>query len=305
MRPIWTVLLYVMAVFVVGALLAPWLYWGTQALASHHAFFQTFAHQPFHRFISRSVLGTALAGLWPVARYSRIQGWREAGLWRAPQSWRHLLHGAFLGFASLATIAFLAIAFEVRKWNALISARHMEESIWHALLAAIVVAFLEEIMFRGVLFTALRKGHTRLTALFASSVIYAVVHFFKVVPWHEPVAWYSGLQVLAQMMQGFVDPQMLVPQFFVLLLVGIILALGFEKTGALWFSIGAHAGWIFWLKIYGVLTVENSSRLLSFWGTSRLTDGWFAALVLLGLALILWDRTQPRLRTRTADVHLN
>ena len=305
MRPIWTVLLYVTAVFSAGALIAPWLYWSAEAMAHHAIGLSEAAGEPFHRYISRAILGSALLGLWPVARYSGIRTWREVGLWRSPGRWGQLGRGAFLGFISLALIAFLALLFDVRRWNPRITMRHMEESVLRALIAALVVAVLEELIFRGVLFGALRKGHTRITALLVSSGIYALVHFFKAVHWQQPLTWHSGLQVLGQMLVGFIDLPSLIPQFFVLFLAGMILALGFEKTGALWFSIGAHAGWIFWLKIYGVLTVENSPKLLSFWGTSKLTDGWFAALVLLGTAVILWERRPITATMQTSDVRVS
>ena len=91
------------------------------------------------------------------------------------------------------------------------------------------------------------------------------------------------------MLQGMVDPRALAPGFFVLLLAGVILGLAYQKTNALWFSIGAHAGWIFWLKIYGLFTVEHSTGFARLWGSSKLTDGWIAAVVLLIGAVLLWD----------------
>jgi membrane protease YdiL (CAAX protease family) len=300
MRSVWTVFFYVTCVFVAGALLAPWLYWSAQALAPAGRVFGFLAQQPFHRFVLRSILGLALLGLWPVARYAGIRTWRDLGFWWGRRSFRQLWLGAFLGFVSLALIAFFALLFGVRQWNTAISARHLGESLVRALLAAVVVAFLEEILFRGVLFGTLKRGHSAAMALFGSSSIYAIVHFFRIVEWHGPLTWHSGLQTLALMMQGFIDPQLLVPKFLVLLLAGMTLALAFERTEALWFSIGAHAGWIFWLKIYGVLTVPQSSRLVSFWGTSKLTDGWFAAMVLLVPTLLLWDSR----RTRTSHVRV-
>ena len=299
MRSVRTVFFYVIFVFAGGALIAPWLYWGIQASGSAVGIFGFFAAQPFHRFVLRSILGLALLGLWPVARHSGIRTWRDLGFWWGPRSFRQLFLGGFLGFVSLALIAFFALLFEARHWNTALSTRHLAESMVRALLSAGVVAFLEEILFRGVLFGALKRGHSAAVALFGSSGIYAIVHFFRIVEWHGPLTWHSGLQTLALMMQGFIDPQSLVPRFLVLLLAGMILALAFEKTEALWFSIGAHAGWIFWLKIYGVLTVPQSSSLVSFWGTSKLTDGWFAAMVLLIPTLLLWER-----RTRTSHVRM-
>jgi len=301
MRPIWIVLIYVSSVFVLGALLAPWLYWSAQAAAPLGPLFRYFADSPFHRYVLRSILGVALLGIWIVSRYAGIRSWRDLGFATHRRSGREFGTGLLLGFVSLAVVAILAVLFGARHWNTAVTASRIQESMARALVAAVVVSLIEETLFRGVLHGTLRRGHHWATALFCSSGIYAIVHFFKLVEWTEPLTWYSGLQLLGRMMQGFLDLEMLIPPFLVLLLVGMILALGFERTGSLWFSIGAHAGWIFWLKIYGVVTAPNGSRLVSFWGTSKLTDGWFAAIVLMVPLFVLWDSK----RLRTANIPID
>src|SRR3954463_1310955 len=158
MRPVWTVLLYVTGVFAAGALFAPWWSRITQALAPRASVFHDLAQQPFQRFVIRSILGFALLGLLPVARYSGIRSWREVGLWWERRSLRELGAGAFVGFASLALIAFFALLFGARNWNPSMANRHLGESILRALIAACAVAVLEEILFRGVLFGVLRRG---------------------------------------------------------------------------------------------------------------------------------------------------
>jgi membrane protease YdiL (CAAX protease family) len=83
---------------------------------------------------------------------------------------------------------------------------------------------------------------------------------------------------------------LLVPGFLSLALAGVILGLAFQWTGELSASIGIHAGWIFWLKYYGLVTKSAPGADVWFWGTRKLTDGWLAfvaivvVLALLGLA---------------------
>ncbi len=216
------------------------------------------------------------------------------GLWRSPRAGRQFAQGLLIGFLSLAVVALLALAFEARAWKTHLSPGLLSENLVNAALTALAVGTLEEILFRGALFSGLRRGEQWLSALLASSVFYALVHFFKRVEWMQQIRWYSGVELLGQMLHGFIEPQSLIPGFIVLLLVGIILALAYQRTGALWFSMGAHAGWIFWLRLYGALTVEHSAARESFWGTSKLTDGWVTALVLLVPLLLLWDSTRLR-----------
>jgi hypothetical protein len=79
---------------------------------------------------------------------------------------------------------------------------------------------------------------------------------------------------------------LLVPGFFNLALAGALLGLAYQRTGNLYFSIGLHAGWIFWLKSYGAFTAAAPGASEWFWGTSKMIDGWLAFFVLaLMLAL--------------------
>ncbi|MCX6896715.1 MAG: hypothetical protein NTZ16_14740 [Verrucomicrobia bacterium] len=95
------------------------------------------------------------------------------------------------------------------------------------------------------------------------------------------VTWLSGLQLLPPMLAGFVDAQKLLPGFFSLTVAGALLALAYQRTGGLYFSIGLHAGWIFWLKSYGFLTATAPGANAWFWGTGKLIDGWLAFFILL------------------------
>jgi len=300
MRPIGTVLIVVVTVFVGGALIAPWLYWSAQMSADLSPWFAELAKQPFHRFVHRSLLGLAIPGLGFIAWQNGLTSWRDLGMRRSPLAGRQFAAGAVLGFVSLAIAGLLALIFDARRWNSDLSPSLLGGSIASAMASALVVSTLEEVLFRGALFGGLRRGTQWTAALLASSAVYALVHFFKNVDWIKPIRWDSGLQVLAQMLEGMIDPHALAPGFFVLLLAGVILGLAYQKTNALWFSIGAHAGWIFWLKIYGLFTVEHSVGLAPLWGTSKLIDGWVAAVVLLVPAVLLWDSN----RLRTSNVRV-
>ena len=82
------------------------------------------------------------------------------------------------------------------------------------------------------------------------------------------------------MLGGFLDFYALVPGFFSLTLVGVLLGLAYQRTGNLYFSIGLHAGWIFWLKIFGAFTADVPHTAAWFWGTGKMIDGWLAFFVL-------------------------
>src|SRR6185295_13006396 len=195
--------------------------------------------------------------------------------------------GFVLGFASLAVLAIIALAA-----GTLILVSELAQpgqKILEAALAAVVVAIMEEALFRGLLFGALRKSMHWLAALVISSVIYAGVHFLQNVKVNGPVTWLSGLEMLPQMMRGFGNWHEVVPGFLNLTLAGLVLGVAYQRTGNLWFSIGMHAGWIFWLKSYGILTRETAGINQWVWGTSKMFNGWLALPILLAaLAALIY-----------------
>jgi membrane protease YdiL (CAAX protease family) len=158
-----------------------------------------------------------------------------------------------------------------------------------------VVAVLEEILFRGAVFGALRKVFHWAFALVLSSMIYAIVHFMEPAKLIGTVTWLSGLELLPRMLGGFTNLHAIFPGFLNLTFAGILLGWAYQRTGDLYFSIGLHAGWIFWLKSYGALTAEVPGATTWWWGTSRLIDGWFALPVLaVTLRLFLLMPIGPR-----------
>ena len=277
MRPLQALGIYIVAVFLGGALLAPWLYWLAQATAHD---FPGLAQQPFHRFVNRSLLILALAGVWPLLRALGATSVNEIGLARPTAHWPALVRGLLLGFASLALVASVALAAGGRAFHQPNDAMQLAEKLLRAVLSAMMVAVIEETLFRGGIFGSLRRAFHWPLALVASSMIYAILHFLESANYNAPVTGMSGLELLPRMMSGFANREQIVPAFFTLTLAGALLALAYHRTGSLYFSIGLHAGWIFWLKSYRVFTVDVPSANAWLWGTGKMIDGWLAFGVL-------------------------
>jgi membrane protease YdiL (CAAX protease family) len=277
MRPLSALVIYIVVVFIGGALLAPWLWW----LAQNGA--QTFpgiAAAPFHRFVDRSFLILALAGLWPLLRSLGATSRREIGLVPPYGQFKKFFGGLALGFFSLAVVAGMAVGFHDRVLVENLGAHKMVGTICGAVGAAAAVATLEAILFRGGVFGGLRKFIYWPIALVISSAIYALAHFFQRAEFTGTITWHSGLELLPSMLRGFADFHALVPGFFNLTLAGILLGLAYQRTGNLYFSIGLHAGWIFWLKTYGTFTADAPGAKIWFWGGGKMIDGWLAFFVL-------------------------
>ncbi len=280
MRAAGLLLSYVVGVFAGGALLAPWLFHLAQWAAGEFPALHGLTSQPFHRYVNRSLLVTALAGLWPLLRALQLADRRALGLVSPLTARRPLALGLALGFGSLLLAAVLMALAGVRGFNTSLAAPVLLKLLVTATLSAVAVALLEEVIFRGVVFGALRRVWPLWPALLASAALYSAVHFLARVEHTGPIVWDSGLALLPRMMAGLVTPEALVPAALTLLLGGVALGLAYQRTGNLWFAIGLHAGWVFWLKVFKTVTSPGPSAGNAFWGTEKLLDGWLACLIM-------------------------
>jgi hypothetical protein len=290
---------YLGGVFLGSALLAPWLYWFVEALAPRSPLLASLASKPFHRYVSRLLMVLALVGLWPLLRKLGLNSARDLG-WRSPRTaWKETAQGFGFGFVSLALVTVVGLIAGGREIAFERGAEEWTRHLINAGLAAVLVATLEELLFRGALLGALSRTATWWLAASVSSGIYALVHFFKRTSSPPEVEWWTGLAVLGQMLGGFVALSDLVPGFATLFLAGAILAWSRRQYGHILFAVGLHAGWIFWLKSYGFVTRPVAGSSTAWWGTARLYDGWFAFAMVASLAAALsWLWRRPNTEAR-------
>ncbi len=292
MNPVRTLSVYLAAVFAGGAALAPWLYRGVQQLAPDSGI----AHQPFHRYVNRCLLVGAVLGLFPLVRSLGIRSWASLGWVMPTQEFRRLTTGLTLGFASLALAAAVPLMAGVRALQFEAPILELLRHLLNAALSAVVVAVLEELLFRGAVFGALRRVHGFTLAALLSSALYSLVHFFDRPPAPEIIGAWTGWVTLGAMLHGFTEMDQLLPGFLSLAVAGWVLSWCREQTGSLTVGIGLHAGWIFWLKSFGFLTRDTHNPGTSaFWGTAKLYDGWPTCGILIAVALMVWARPKiPR-----------
>lgn len=305
MRPLGILAIYLFVVFVGGALLAPWIHaivvWG----AHFSDFFKLLEDNPFHRFVNRSLLIIALCGLWPFFKALGVRRASDVGLETDPRILKDLLKGMGIALGSLTVLVGIGWLLGVQHPRTDIAISKVLQSISLTIISGLFVGFLEEILFRGALFGALRKTMPWVTALVLSSAFYAVVHFFQRPASPTPVEWDSGLVVLARMMRGFVDFHILIPGFVNLTGVGVLLGLAYQRTQLLFCSIGLHAGWIMGLKISGILFIRSPEASTWLWGRSNLVDGWAGLIVIMLVAgwLILGHAQAPQRPSANEQSH--
>ena len=164
---------YFIAIVVIGALLAPILFWSAQALAAHGVF-PFLTKYDFDTFFHRAILVAAVLLLWPLLRVSNVRGLADLDLAPNPQWGRDVGFGVLLSVIPLLFCGALLIALHVYSF------RHV--LVWPRLgkvfLAAVSVPFIEETFFRGIVLGILLRtesqanvGHSRVRTLCSSAFL--------------------------------------------------------------------------------------------------------------------------------------
>jgi membrane protease YdiL (CAAX protease family) len=292
-EPLAVIILYLLAVFLGAALIAPRFHATAQFLAEHNHYFDWLAQQPFHRYVNRSLQLLALVGLPAFVKALRFKSAQELGLRFRSRDWIEAAQGLGWGFAAISIATALAISFGARVLDPERSSEQILRHIRNTIPVAVLVACLEELLFRGALFGGLRRRYSFWAAAILSSAFFGIVHFLARPKDAGIVEWNSGLIILGQMLSGFTEWKLLFPGFLNLSLTGILLALCYERTRTLLFPIALHAALIFGVKSVGFATKTIDAANSWVWGSSKLVDGWATAFVLVAIIFAL-KGTLPR-----------
>ncbi len=234
-------LAYAAATLILAALFAPVLYWTGQWLV-WRGLVPALAEYEFDRYFRRSVLIVALLLSFPLYRWLRISGWRELGLVSNPHPIRDAGAGFLISAFPLIAFAILLMSLQMYSFRRSI----LPSELASRTLSAIVVPFLEEPIFRGLLLGILLRRSATWIAIFLTSAVFSILHFLKTPEQSaDVVTWLSGFDSIANSFSQFSEPILVLAGFTTLFLLGWILADARIRTRSLWAPIGMHAGWIF------------------------------------------------------------
>ncbi len=278
MKDVAKLAVYFVAIVIVGALLAPLLFWSTQSLAAHGVF-SFLARYDFETFFHRAILIAAALLLWPFLRVSHVRGMADLGLVPNPRWGRDIAAGIILSAVPLLCCGALLIAFHVYSFRHTFAWLRFGKM----LVASITVPFIEEAFFRGIILGVLLRTGRKYMPILLVSAIFAAAHFLKAPePTSDMVTWTSGLNSIYHSLGRVVDPMMLASAFATLFVIGWILADARVLTRSLWLSIGLHAGWIFGSGTFSRLARQQIITLP--WLGKNLLEG----IVPLGIAALTW-----------------
>lgn len=174
------------------------------------------------------------------------------------------------------------------------------------LVGALVVAWIEETFFRGLMFPSLAATLGTFGSMIASSAVYALVHLLVSDPTlvRGGFSFGAGLGYLVHAVGRQIEPASLLPLCGIFL-CGLVLAVVVRRSGTLYLAIGLHAGWAFAYQI-----LRHATRpQVAIPGTSYLathsylvgTPWAWAGVLLSGIAAIGWFVQFERPRSASPD----
>ena len=298
--PFAAICLYLLIVFVGTAIVAPRFHATAQFLFQEVNWrFGRLAGQPFYRFVYGTLVLLAIIALPWLLKSLAIRSLSEVGLRRGFRHVAEGIQGAAWGVISFLVLTALLVASGIRVLDLENGPALWRNQLKDILFTSVCLAFVLELVFRGAFFSAVRREQPFWSAAILSAVLYASVLFLERPQNLQRIEWTSGFAVLSQMLSAFTSSEKLIPALPNLILVGVLLALAFERTGALHFSVGLHASLLLGLRSFGALTNASAKDSSAFWGSDKLIDGWIITIVLLLLVLFIERTLPPRKQVET------
>jgi len=283
-----------------AALLSPLVYFGVVAWAKASPdtipgwLSSRMAPEDFPRYFDRVRWVPVVLALPWLFKWTRLLSLYRLGYDHPVRGIKTVARWWLLGMGMLLLVALLQWAFVGMGVSDQFSGGYLFEKLAMGLLAGLVVALLEELLFRGVIlrlfYTALRPW----PAIILSALFFAYVHF-KSVPWPQgqEVHWYSGLDVAWRASASVVlQPEWW--KFLSLFGAGVFLNLLFLRSGSLWPCVGVHAGWVAFRVVYTKFFQVDAGQAQWFWGSQTMLDGLLPVLPLALFCLWLVIKPGPR-----------
>lgn len=303
---LWRLLALYLASLVGAAVVTPLAYWAVArwAAGGESELAAYLVEKELPRWFDRLRWLFVLAGLPWLCRASGLTGRAALGLRGGRDAWRAAGVWLVAGLAMVGAIAVgqLAVGIATLTPEASIAAE-IAYGLLAGLLSGVLIAFFEELVFRGVVFR-LCLGALPARPLWGAvplaAAIFAVLHFQRVPsdawPADAPVTWTSGFRIAWRTVIAIpetVDPAIAVALF----LAGAALCLLYLRHGTLLAPMGLHAGWVWAAQLHRrFVDAAVAAPGVRFWGGDDLMEGVLPLLLLAGLLAFLLVGARRRAR---------
>ncbi|WP_018291234.1 CPBP family intramembrane glutamic endopeptidase [Verrucomicrobium sp. 3C] len=273
--PLLAFLAYLLSIFLAATLLSPAI----------HALLHRLYPAPPERYFRRVLEISALLLLLTFRKKMGIRSWPDIGFSRPVL--RPLLLGCLLGLVS-GLLCLLPLALSARPGHQV--GIHLEPASFALWIGrGMLIALSEELLFRGIFFTTLRRGLGPFLGLLASALLFCLAHYLRAGPTaaEGPLTLFTGWNLLSAHLAPILSFAWLDPRGLLLFSAGAALAAAYQVTGSLWLPIGIHALWV--AILYGLEAQSGGSPL-----------GWWSPLVIAFLGILLWTGFGWQRRGRAA-----
>ncbi len=229
----------------------------------------------------------------PESARARTAGQR---LTKNPHGLRQGVAGFLLVTALFLMLAGVMVLTGLFEWKS--PAESLAKLVLRASAAALGLAVLQEVLFRGIAMGIFLRAMRPAAALGMSAVLFALVHALHPPPGVSVIdadASGTGFELLRNIMARFSHPRVFLGTLAPLLALGGVLAYARWRTASLCMPIGLHAGWIFTNMIVGGVTVAASRPGSIMWVISgaSLTQGLVALAGILIVGALANYLTTP------------
>ncbi len=227
-----------------------------------HAFLANWFELDFERVASRSVLIVAIILFIALYRKLGFESWRDIGYSSdKKQFFKDLAKGIGFGILIMSPVIVGLLITQNRVidmgWE--VSPLNILKLVITALIAGLIIAVLEETLFRGAMLGAIKKHSSAIFAVVVTSLFYALVHFIQpdIELDSETLNWTSGFVILKNALSGLANIPLIIDSLIALFLAGALLAIVRIRTNRIALCIGIHAGWVITIKIFKRVTDTN------------------------------------------------
>ena len=237
------------------------------------------------RVFFRLAMIIAILGFWPFLKMLNINNRYALGYsLNRRQFLRVFIRGLGFGVAIMGIHVLILVLFGVRipAVGELLFGELLYVLV-SGLLSGVLVALIEESLFRGAMQYHLRYNNSFAVTATLTSLVYASVHFIHpaALPATAVIDWNSGWKLLETMFQQYSNFASFSDSFVALFAAGLLLSLVRERTGNIALSAGMHAGWVLSIKLARETTdVATDSPFAQLIGSYDGIIGWAAAAVL-------------------------
>lgn len=223
----------------------------------------------FERVASRSVLIVAIIFFMALYRKLGFTSWQEIGFSTdKKQFFKDLAKGIAFGLLIMLPVAVGLLITENRVFDADLdtSLLNLLDAVVTALVAGLIIALIEETLFRGAMLSAIKKHGSALFAIVSTSLIYASVHFLEpnLDYASDSLHWGSGFILAKDALSSVTDISRIADSFIALFLAGVLLALVRIRSHRIALCMGIHAGWVMAIKTLKSVTDSNGQSDYAF-----------------------------------------